>query len=180
MNYVILDLEATCWDQWDKKENETIEIGAVLVDENQQILSEFQRFIKPIRYPKLSEFCKELTTITQEEVDNANYFYEVIEEFKAWFDEKSNNYLLCSWGFYDRRQFEDDCKLHNLDTSWLHRHISLKHQYGKIKKLRRNVGMKSALKIEGIELEGTHHRGIDDARNITKIFLNNFSAWKTS
>ena len=178
MNYVILDLEATCWDQWDKKENETIEIGAVLVDENQQIQSEFQRFIKPIRYPKLSDFCKELTTIKQEEVDNAKFFYEVIEEFKSWFDHKKNDYLLCSWGFYDKKQFEDDCKLHNLDTSWLSDHISLKHQYGKIKNLRRNVGMKSALKIEGIELEGTHHRGIDDARNITKIFLNNFDEWE--
>jgi inhibitor of KinA sporulation pathway (predicted exonuclease) len=30
--------------------------------------------------------------------------------------------------------------------------------------------MGGALKMEGIILEGTHHRGIDDAINIAKIF----------
>jgi len=30
--------------------------------------------------------------------------------------------------------------------------------------------MGGALKMEGIKLEGTHHRGIDDATNIAKIF----------
>jgi inhibitor of KinA sporulation pathway (predicted exonuclease) len=29
--------------------------------------------------------------------------------------------------------------------------------------------MKEALKLAEIELEGTHHRGIDDARNIAKL-----------
>ncbi|WP_255512454.1 hypothetical protein [Flagellimonas sp. S3867] len=30
--------------------------------------------------------------------------------------------------------------------------------------------MRRALNREGLNLEGTHHRGIDDARNISKIF----------
>ena len=177
MNYVILDLEATCWDQWEKKDNETIEIGAVLINEQREIISEFQSFIKPIRYPKLSEFCIELTTIQQEQVDNAKYFYEVIEEFKKWFGYGEDEYILCSWGYYDKRQFEDDCKLHNLESDWCKKHISLKHQYGEIKMLQRNVGMKKALEIEKISAVGTHHRGIDDARNISKIFLHNFEKW---
>jgi inhibitor of KinA sporulation pathway (predicted exonuclease) len=29
--------------------------------------------------------------------------------------------------------------------------------------------MKQALQLAKIELEGTHHRGIDDARNIAKL-----------
>jgi 3'-5' exoribonuclease 1 len=38
--------------------------------------------------------------------------------------------------------------------------------------------MGGALKKERLELDGTHHRGIDDARNISKIFKANFSKWK--
>ena len=49
-------------------------------------------------------------------------------------------------------------------------HISLKHQYAEIKGLRKPIGMGRALKKERLELDGTHHRGIDDARNISKIF----------
>jgi hypothetical protein len=30
---------------------------------------EFQRFIKPMKNPKLTKFCQELTGITQEQVD---------------------------------------------------------------------------------------------------------------
>jgi len=177
LKYIILDLEATCWEGHDKSRNETIEIGAVKINSNQEIESEFQKFIKPIRYPKLSEFCKNLTTITQEQVDNAEYYYEVIKEFKKWIGIPTEEYLLCSWGIYDRKQFESDDELNNLDSKWTRRHISLKHQFGKIKKLRRALGMKRALEHEGLELEGNHHRGIDDARNIAKIFIANFENW---
>ena len=39
MRFIIFDLEATCWDQWEKKDNETIEIGAVMVNENKEIVT---------------------------------------------------------------------------------------------------------------------------------------------
>ena len=178
MNFIVFDLEATCWEGWDKSQNETIEIGAVLINDKNEIVSEFQQFIKPLKHPVLSEFCKELTSIKQSDVDKAPYFGEVIENFKTWFNCGSEDYVLCSWGFYDRKQFESDCKIHGLDDTWVDKHISLKHQYGKFMKLRRAIGMKNALINENIELDGTHHRGIDDARNIAKIFRKYFDQWK--
>lgn len=178
MKYVIFDLEATCWDQWDKSQNETIEIGAVLINEQKEIVSEFEQFIKPIRFPILSDFCKNLTSIKQNDIDQAPYFYEAIKLFKEWIDIENSEYLLCSWGFYDRKQFESDSEIHHLDKSWIQHHISLKHQYQQIKNLRRAIGMRNALELENLELEGTHHRGIDDARNISKIFLKYFDQWK--
>ena len=42
MNYIILDLEATCWEGWEKSQNETIEIGAVLVNRSEEHTSELQ------------------------------------------------------------------------------------------------------------------------------------------
>ncbi len=177
MNYIIFDLEATCWKGWDKSRNETIEIGAVLINEKKEILSEFCSFIKPLKYPILSNFCKELTSITQEQIDNSEYFSKVIEDFKEWISQGGNDYVLCSWGFYDRKQFESDCEIHGINKEWINKHISLKHQYAKIKKLKRAIGMKNALINEKFKLKGTHHRGIDDARNISKIFIKYFDKW---
>ena len=177
MNYIVLDLEATCWEGHDKSRNETIEIGALKVNAQKEIVSEFQSFIKPIRFPNLSDFCKELTSIKQSDIDSSKYYYDVIEAFKNWIGIPEEDYVLCSWGFYDKKQFESDDEIHHLDSDWLKHHISLKHQYGKIKNLRRAIGMKNALINENIVLDGTHHRGIDDARNITKIFLKYFSDW---
>jgi len=178
MKYIIFDLEATCWEKGMKYENETIEIGALLINEKKEIVSEFQRFVKPLRFPILSDFCKELTSISQQQVDEAARFYEVIEAFKQWFDWEKEDYLLCSWGFYDRKQLEQDSALSSLNIDWIERHISLKHQHRTIRNLRRPMGMKRALQLEGIELEGVHHRGIDDARNIAKIFVKYFDKWK--
>lgn len=38
--------------------------------------------------------------------------------------------------------------------------------------------MKNALLNEKMQLESTHHRGIDDARNIAKIFVKYFDQWE--
>jgi 3'-5' exoribonuclease 1 len=180
MHYIIFDLEATCWDKTQlspPSPNETIEIGAVKIDSSGQYVSEFSQFIKPIKHPILSDFCRQLTTITQADVDNASYFYDVIVDFQQWINVDAEDYLLCSWGFYDRIQLENDCAIHHLNADWVRRHISLKHQYGDIKKLKRPVGMQTALGMEKINLEGTHHRGIDDARNIAKVFLRYINDW---
>lgn len=177
MNYIIFDLEATCWEGWDKGHNETIEIGAVKINDQKEVISEFEQFIRPLKHPLLSDFCKKLTSIRQEDIDTAPYFDEGVEKFKEWIGFGTEEYVLCSWGFYDQRQFESDCRLFGLEVNWLKPHISLKHQHGQFKKLKRSLGMKSALELDGLNLEGTHHRGIDDARNIAKIFIKYFDKW---
>lgn len=181
MHYIVVDLEATCWDKATLKEripNEIIEIGAVCVNEQKEIVSEFMAFVKPQLNPILSDFCISLTSITQKEVDAAETFPTVIAELQAWIASFDTAYFLCSWGNYDKGQFRHDCLLHNLPVEWLNNHISIKHQYGKIRPRIGLVGMGKALKAEGFTLEGTHHRGIDDARNISKIFLKYFDQWK--
>jgi inhibitor of KinA sporulation pathway (predicted exonuclease) len=170
MDYIIFDLEATCWENDHTKQNEINEIGAVKVNDKLEIVSEFQTFIKPKLNLQLSDFCKKLTSITQEDVDTAPGFSQAIYKFKEWIGE-NEQYYLCSWGFYDKSQLKKDCELHKLDTEWLKKHISIKHQHGKIIGVEKGIGMERALKMLDLPLEGIHHRGIDDAKNIAKIFV---------
>jgi 3'-5' exoribonuclease 1 len=177
MKYIIVDLEATCWENKNEpKQNEIIEIGAVCINENKEIESEFCAFVKPILHPTLSDFCKKLTTIKQSDVDIALHFDKVVVAFKNWIG--TEEYVLCSWGFYDKTQLTSDCKLHQLNTSWLNKHISIKHQHAFLKNLTKPMGMAGALSLEGLKLTGIHHRGIDDARNIAKVFLKYFEKWQ--
>jgi inhibitor of KinA sporulation pathway (predicted exonuclease) len=164
---IIFDLEATCEDKSKVKfyDNETIEIGAVKVQDG-KVIDEFQAFIKPIKNKNLTVFCKELTKISQDDIDNAKGFKEVIQSFKDWVDGSE----LCSWGFYDRKQFEKDCRRYGLSVNWLTNHRSLKHEHGELKNLSRPVGVQKALSMEGFKFEGTPHRGIDDAKNIVRIY----------
>ena len=176
MNYIIVDLEATCEENNRSFFNEIIEIGAVKINDKLNIVDKFSMFVRPKLNPLLTEFCRTLTSITQSDVDQADTFDKVLSKFLEWIGE--DEYIICSWGFYDKTQFTRDCSLYGLDIGWIDRHISLKHQHGeKIVGKKRGVGMKWALEKAGIELVGTHHRGIDDARNIAQLFLKYFDIW---
>jgi inhibitor of KinA sporulation pathway (predicted exonuclease) len=180
MIYIIVDLEATCWEGKALAPNEIIEIGAVCVDDSNWILGEFDVMVRPSICPILSEFCTQLTSITQADVENAPHFPEALQQFQDWIAQFEDSYWLCSWGFYDKKQFKQDCILHGLDTDWLKNHMSIKHQHPKISDgiTARPLGMQGALKLEGFTLDGTHHRGIDDARNMTKIFRKYYGKWQ--
>ncbi len=179
MHYIILDLEATCWEnRSDTRPNEIIEIGALKIDSTGKTISEFHAFVKPKLHTLLSEFCIQLTSINQTSIDEAMTFDSVVSDFQKWID-LSKPYLLCSWGFYDKSQLAKDCDLYDISKIWLIKHISLKHQYASIKKIARPIGMAAALEMENIKLEGTHHRALDDAKNIAKIFNANRGKWNT-
>ncbi len=180
MNYIVFDLEATCWEyRRASHKQEVIEIGALKLDEYAEVTEVFCKFIKPVFHPTLSPFCKKLTSITQEDVEGADEFSAVIEQFQEWIGWQDNEeYILCSWGFFDRKILENNCALHRLDDEWLEHHISLKHQYQKIRGLHKPIGLKRAVEKEGFEFTGTHHRGIDDADNLSKIFRKHFDEWR--
>ena len=84
MRYLIVDLEATCWEK--NKEQlqkwKTIEIGAVMLPDSLELPApDYQRFIRPFVHPILSEFCTQLTSITQADVDSAAFFQTVFPDF---------------------------------------------------------------------------------------------------
>jgi inhibitor of KinA sporulation pathway (predicted exonuclease) len=179
MNYIIYDLEATCWELMPiGYVQETIEIGAYRVNEYGEVRGKFNRFIRPVAHPTLSNFCKELTTISQVDVNRADTFPDVIEEFIEWAKIDEEDYVLCSWGGFDRRLLIADCKLHRLEYDWVEEHANLREQYRKIKGHRRASGLKKTVENEGIVFSGIHHRGISDAENLTKLFLRYLGSWE--
>jgi len=169
MDLVVVDLEATCWDTSRPRDQmEIIEIGAVRLDDELNIAGEFYSFVRPVVVPKLSDFCTELTSITQADVDGADIFSIVFSAFTGWIG--GGDCRLCSWGFWDVGQFRHDCRRHGLPfpEDFETQHINVKTEFAAWKGVRR-CGMANALKHLGIPLQGTHHRGIDDARNIAHI-----------
>ncbi len=169
--YLVIDLEATCCDKASipRGEMEIIEIGAVMVEaQSLENVSEFQTFIMPVRHPKLTPFCQELTTISQEQLDSAPHYPQAIKDFHKWLSNYSN-YLFCSWGDYDKNQFLQDSLFHKVETNFTNEHANVKRIFADSQGFKKSFGMAKALRIAEIKLIGTHHRGIDDARNIAKL-----------
>jgi 3'-5' exoribonuclease 1 len=178
MNFIIFDLECTCWEgRPTGMVMETIEIGAVKLDPFGDVLDSFNKFIRPSVHQVLSPFCTRLTSISQIDVNRAEKFSLVIEDFMDWIG-LDEDYWLCSWGGFDQRQLQADCTLHNIDIAWLDFHLNLKQQYTKYKGYRQPIGLKKAVEREGFEFTGIHHRGISDAENLAKIFVKHLDIWQ--
>ena len=164
--YVVIDLEATCWENYAVGQNEIIEIGAVAYEPEHGVLGDFQTFVKPKLRPQLSKFCKQLTKIQQEDVDSARSFPEAFESLNHWAREFLP-FLFVSWGDYDRKQFQMDCRLHGVDYPFVN-HMNLKKVFADILGCQ-PMGMVRSLIRLSLSPEGTHHRALDDTRNITRI-----------
>ena len=171
MTYLIVDFEATCCDEGTvpRNEMEIIEIGAVaLRDNGPYTYGEFQAFIKPVRHPVLTDFCKRLTNIAQQKVDSARPFGDVIEGFSEWINSFENP-VFCSWGDYDKHQLRQDCSYHAVPFPFDDDHINIKKRFADSMNLRKPCGLEQALRKVGLEFMGSPHRGIDDARNMANL-----------
>ena len=178
--YLIADLECTCCDDdsFPRNEREIIEIGAVMVDSNTlQKVDEWNSFIKPVRHPILTEFCTKLTSITQADVDGAPLFQEALKVFQKWAYSYSR-FLFCSWGDFDKRQLRNEASAHGFNAPLGSNHINLKKEFSKVQGLGRKYGMAGAIELIGGKLEGKHHRGIDDVRNMIQILPYIFGEFK--
>lgn len=134
--FLCFDVEATCMGVKDLEwPNEIIEFPVVLLrwkqpeEESQNesqfanlstfpnnlyIANTFHSYVRPTWQPKLSTFCTTLTGITQNMVDTAPTFPEVILKFKKWMEEEGlineddeviEKYCWCTDGPWDLRDF---------------------------------------------------------------------------
>lgn len=170
--FVVVDFEATCFKsrKVPQEETEIIEFAAALVEEGTfDIVDEFDKFVRPVVHPALDDFCTELTTITQEQVDDAYTFPTVLRQFKAWLEKYPGKKTFSSWGKYDREQLLRDCDKHEVEYPFDDEHCNLKRVFQEKRGYKRQCGVKTALRRLKMDFEGTPHRGIDDVRNIVKI-----------
>jgi len=171
----IIDFEATCSNDGSipRNESEIIEFAAVIVKKNNfKIVKKYSKFVKPVIHPSLTEFCKNLTSISQENIDQADTFDIVLQDFRREVLEAFNyDVAFCSWGNYDKNILKENCDLHGVKFPFEdENHINLKNFVWK-KVLNRDKarGISATLNYLGMVFKGRKHRGIDDAINIVRI-----------
>ncbi|MEG0859816.1 MAG: exonuclease domain-containing protein [Pseudomonas sp.] len=178
-HWLVIDLEATTDDGgWPVTDMEVIEIGATLVNRQGREVDHFQRFVKPRRRPQLTPFCRELTHISQANVDTAAPFGEVWGQFERWIGHhRGHLQAWVSWGDYDRQQLLQEWQLHQLHSVLADvPHINLKQRFAKARQLQRPLGLNGALQLAGLQFCGQQHRALEDARNTARLLPLSLSA----
>jgi len=171
----IIDFEATC-DNSEKViprgEMEIIEIGCVIADLKGNTYNHFSTFVKPILHPNLTPFCKELTHISQEDVDSGLHLLEAFKNMNLFLrDEKIKTWT--SWGDWDKTQVHRNIKHYKkmkrpFEFMKFH-YFDLSEKYYKHQGLPQTCGLIKALARHEIEFTGTPHRGLDDVINTAKL-----------
>jgi len=171
-HWLVIDLEATTEEGgWPVAEMEIIEIGASLVNSDGREVDHFERFVRPVRRPLLTAFCRQLTHIQQAQIDTAQPLPAIWPQFERWLgNHRSRLQGWVSWGDYDRQQFELQWQQHQL-TSELSglAHINLKQRFAKARHLQKPCGLNTALQLAGMHFNGQQHRALTDARNTARL-----------
>ena len=175
MNSVFIDLEfceihKEFVDEREKSKFEIIEVGAVKLDEKNQVIQRFDALVKP-QYGTISDFITELTHITNEMVAGAADFGTVMDSFLAWVGEDVTIY---SWSSSDWRQLQMECRLKEYKSEQLeqlYNHwIDYQMIFGKILGIDQAVSLEKALLGAGIEFAGQKHSALADAENTAALY----------
>ncbi|XP_034747491.1 ERI1 exoribonuclease 2 [Etheostoma cragini] len=189
---IVIDFESTCWREKKNVTQEIIEFPAVLLNTSTgEVESEFHNYVQPQEHPILSEFCTELTGITQMQVEAGIPLQICLSRFSRWLQNMQlemgvvfpNRQLKSSapspsqkrctfltWSDWDLGVcLHYECKrkqLHKPDVlnSWIDLRSTYRLFYD-----RKPKGLNGALQDLGIQFSGREHSGLDDSRNTAKL-----------
>ena len=100
MRHIFIDLEfCTCFRKSSPLRTETIEIGAVKLDENSRLIDEFDRLVRPDFARSIPSTERNLTGISWNMVENESSFTDVFYDFMKWVGD--GEYLIYSWSTND-------------------------------------------------------------------------------
>lgn len=174
MYYIVLDFE---WNQNTSRDRsktsipfEIIEIGAVKLDENRQMIDSYSQLICPKLYPELHYKTRELTGISQKEVMQGIDFEDAVMDFLEWC---GDDYMFCTWGNMDLTELQRNM-VHYKMIDFLPGPI----KYLNIQKIFRlfynkdnvTTSLENAAAYFNIEDSGGFHRAVCDAQYTAKIF----------
>lgn len=181
MYYVIMDLE---WNNSYNKKlksffNEIIEIGAVMIDEDLDVVDTFSVLIKSQLSTKLSGRVKNLTHISNEDMYGGISISKAISDFSKWVDGKDCVFM--SWGNGDIRVMLDNlhffCDIDGIP--FISKYADLQKYCQTQLKLSNSqqIGLSAAATLFGIDVsEYSTHRALDDSLLSWRCFRKCYNA----
>ena len=169
MQYIVIDLE---WNgSYSKKAhgyfNEIIEVGAVKVNEQMQIVDTFRAAIKPVVSKKLSTVVKDLTNITAEELEDGTTFLNMMHQLNHWMGNEPTAIL--TWSTTDLLVLMENCRFFTRKQeipflrNYMDFQVYAQHRMGI--DTSQQLGLARAGEMLGIpEDDMSLHRALDDSK----------------
>lgn len=159
---------------------EIISIAGVVIDENNKTVDEFHSIIRPIKNVVIHPFCTELTGITQDMVDEANFFGAVADDFMKFIKKyRDESLFIYVWGDFDAialdRTFEitrysGDFEYIRNKIVNIQKRICCSITY-KGKVVKSVWGLQNVKKAYDLTISENQHNALYDARDLRDIYI---------
>jgi len=179
MKHIVVDLEMNNIRQKSEARRictmETIEIGAVMLDENLQEISSFRTYVKPEYNDGIVKKITRLTGITDDMVLNAPRFNEALRMFSNWCLGTGDDVTIYAWSESDYAQISKEMILKGYELSEGEEDLlgnewsDFQHEFDTNLGFERQLSLKTALDMAGIDFSGREHDALDDARNTAEL-----------
>ena len=179
MKHIVVDLEMNTIRRKDEACRicgfETIEIGAVMLDDNLQEIASFRTYVKPEHYDGIAKNISRLTGITDDMLVNAPKFNEALRMFTNWCLGPGDDVTVYAWSDTDYDQISKEMVLKKyeesrdeatiLDKEW----ADFQKEFDSHLGFDRQLSLKMALDMAGVDFTGREHDALDDARNTAEL-----------
>lgn len=179
MHYIVFDLEFnqdissihSSLETISQCPYEIIQIGALKLDIDYQIVATFNRYVRPSIYSRISPFVTELTKITTDQLLNEKTFPETFNDFIDFIVDKDSIFLI--WGAMDMKVLFKNVSYHNLDENRLPlMFINIQPYVSTYFNLSTTqlLNLQAAVESLGITLDRNFHNALHDAYYTAEIF----------
>lgn len=175
MKSVVIDFEFCEISRTKRKLNgtnlyhEIIEFGAVILDDDMNILGRFQKLVKP-QFGSVSPYISNLTGIKNEMLENEAPFAEVMQAFRQWIGE--GEYEICSWSMNDYKQLWEEihekCPV-GVYLDGFQNWRDVQREFGDGLAYAGKLSLQNAMYAVDTAFEGKAHQALADAENTSKL-----------
>ena len=176
MNYIILDME---WNQGypgaavfigdsrRKLAGEIIQIGAVKLDEDFNVVDTYSRLVKPVFYRKMHFKVEQLTGIKKQALADAFPFTSCFSDFISWCGEE---HIFLIWGTDDISILKQNLEINKYKDYTVGQWYNLQIIYtSQIKSEFDQVALSTACDTLGIEQDLPLHNALNDAIYTSRV-----------
>lgn len=150
---------------------EIIEIGAVILNEEFEIIDKYSTYIKPDNL-KVSQGVQRLTSITEEKLVKAPNIKEALENLLQ-ITPDINNTTLYTWSESDTNAIECELNSKSIQIKDIKRlcsnFIDIQEIFGERVGIENRINLTKALNMIGLEFNGKEHGALADAINTAQI-----------
>lgn len=152
--------------------NETIQIGAVLMNSNYKVIDKKSIYVSP-QLGKITHSIEMLTGISKSQVIGAPCIEDALNELTDWLP-NDEEITVIAWSENDKNQIVHELQGKNINNprmeELLDNWIDCQKTFGERLGYDRPYKLSEALISAGIVAEGREHNGLDDAYNTAILF----------